>query len=119
MKIRTRPVPLAAQLIVVMGGLVLATATALSLVAYRAHVASLKAGARATVTAAVTHPDETITRVLVARRRSAEGLLASARALCGESADGTRVSWAEDCVRPLLEEFRITERAMWAELRDA
>jgi signal transduction histidine kinase len=119
MKIRTRAVPLAAQLIATMGGLVLATATALSLVAYRSSVESLRAGARATVSAAVTHPDEAITRVLLARRRNAEGLLASARALCGESAGGTRLSWAEDCVRPLLQEFRITEGAMRAELRDA
>src|SRR5688500_2497394 len=104
MKIWTRAVPLAAQLLVVMVGLVLATAAALSAVAHRAYLESLKESARATVSDAVTHRDQTITRVLAGRHRSAEGLLASARALCGESSGGIRLSWAEDCLRPLLEE---------------
>src|SRR6185503_7381673 len=107
MRLRPRAVPLAAELMVAMVGLVVATTFALTVVAHRSYLDSLDTAARAAVSAAVTHREQTITQLLEARRRSADGLLASAHTLCSEPLNRGRFAWAVDCVRPMIEEFRL------------
>ena len=46
-----------------------------------------------------------------------KGLLASALSLCGEPIGAERVAWATDCVEPMVQELRRSERATGMELR--
>jgi signal transduction histidine kinase/ActR/RegA family two-component response regulator len=102
--------------VLVLVGLVVATTVALTVVSYQSYLDSLETAARAAVDTAVDHREQTITGRVDARRRSAEGLLASATSLCGEPIDG-RYGWAVDCIRPLIAEFRVAEGASGAEIR--
>lgn len=116
MRLLPRSTSLAAELVIVLVTLVVSTTVALTVVAYRSSVENLEAAARAAIRAAVNDREQAITQVLTVRRRSAEGLLASARALCGEPIDGGRFGWALDCVRPMIEKFHTAGGASGSEL---
>jgi signal transduction histidine kinase len=111
-----RSISLAAELVIVLVSLIVATTVALTVVAYRSSVENLEAGARAAIRTAVNDREHAITQLLTARRRSAEGVLASARSLCGEPIDRDRFGWALDCVRPMIEEFHTAGGASGSEL---
>jgi signal transduction histidine kinase/CheY-like chemotaxis protein len=111
-----RSISLAAQLVLVLASLVVAATTVLTIVAYRSSVDNLEAGARSAIRAAVRDREQVIVQLLAARRRSAEGLLASARSLCSESISATRLGWSIDCMRPMIDEFRTAEHALRSEV---
>ena len=111
-----RSVSLATQLVLVLTGLVVATTVALTVVAYRSSVENLEAGARGAIRAAARDREQVIVQLLTARRRSAQGLLAGARSLCGEPIDGGRLGWSIDCLRPMVDEFRAAARASRSEV---
>ena len=117
MRIFPRSIPLAVQLLSVLVGLVLGTTLTLTVFAYRSSVDSLETSARTTVRAAASNRADAIGRLLALRRRNAEGLLASALSLCGEPIGAERVAWATDCVAPMVQELRRSERAIGMELR--
>ena len=106
-----RTFPLGVQLLAVLVAVVVATTLALTVTAYRASVTTLEATARASVRLAADTRDQTITSVVSSARQSLEGVLASARSLCGEELDRGRTAWAVECVSPLIHEFRATQRA--------
>ena len=117
MRIFPRSIPLAVQLVCVLVGLVLGTTLTLTVFAYRSSVGSLETSARTTVRTAAANRADTIARMLSLRRRNAEGLLASALSLCGEPIGDERVAWSTDCVEPMVQELRRSERATGMELR--
>ena len=119
MRIFPRSIPLAVQLLCVLVGLVLGTTLTLTVFAYRSSVDSLETSARTTVRAAASNRADAIARLLALRRRNAEGLLASALSLCGEPIGAERVAWATDCVAPMVQELRRSERAIGIELRSS
>jgi signal transduction histidine kinase len=112
-----RSIALVPQLVIVLVGLVGATTIGLTVVAYSSFVHSLEAAARETVRAAVTSRTQTITELLIARRRSVEGLLASADSLCSEPVDDGRLAWSVDCLRPMVEKFHVAEAASGTDVR--
>ena len=116
MRIFPRSIPLAVQLLCVLVGLVLGTTLTLTVFAYRSSVDSLEASARTSVRTAAANRADGITRMLALRRRNADGLLASALSLCGEPVGAERVAWATDCVQPMVQELRRSERATGMEL---
>jgi signal transduction histidine kinase len=101
----------------VLVGLVLGTTLTLTVVSYRSSVGSLEASARTSVRTAATSRADTIARMLALHRRNAEGLLGSALSLCGEPVNGDRVAFSTDCVQPMVQELRRSERATGVELR--
>jgi signal transduction histidine kinase/CheY-like chemotaxis protein len=111
-----RSIPLAVQLLCVLVGLVLGTTLTLTVFAYRSSVESLEASARTSVRTAAANRADGIARMLALRHRNADGLLASALSLCGEPVGAERVAWATDCVQPMLQELRRSERATGMEL---
>ena len=117
MRIFPRSIPLAIQLLFVLVGLVLGTTLTLTVFAYRSSVYSLETSARTTVRTAASNRADAIGRLLALRRRNAEGLLASALSLCGEPIGAERVAWATDCLAPMVQELRRSERAIGMELR--
>ena len=117
MRIFPRSIPLAVQLVCVLVGLVLGTTLTLTVFAYRSSVGSLESSARTTVRTAAANRADSIARMLSLRRRNAEGLLASALSLCGEPVGDERVAWSTDCVEPMVQELRRSERATGMELR--
>jgi signal transduction histidine kinase len=102
---------LAAQLLVIFVSLVAGSTIVLTLAAYRSSLASLEADAiRAARVAALSRDDE-MTRLFTTRLERAEGFLAGLESLCGETRiDGT-LSFADECVETMVQEFRTTERA--------
>jgi signal transduction histidine kinase/CheY-like chemotaxis protein len=116
-RIFPRSIPLAVQLLCVLVGLVLGTTLTLTVFAYRSSVDSLETSARTTVRAAASNRADAIARLLALRRRNAQGLLASALSLCGEPIGAERVAWATDCLAPMVQELRRSERAIGMELR--
>jgi signal transduction histidine kinase/CheY-like chemotaxis protein len=115
-RIFPRSIPLAVQLVCVLVGLVLGTTLTLTVFAYRSSIGSLETSARTTVRTAAANRADAIARLLALRRRNAEGLLASALSLCGEPVGTGRVAWATDCVQPMVQELRRSERATGLEL---
>ena len=59
---------------------------------------------------------ETLSQLFQLRQQRAEGVLASLEALCAEPLKSGRLAWAADCVRPVLDDFRRSERAIGAAL---
>jgi signal transduction histidine kinase/CheY-like chemotaxis protein len=116
LRIFPRAIPLAVQLMCVLVGLVLGTTLTLTVFAYRSSVGSLETSARTSARTAAMNRADGIARMLALRRRNAEGLLASALSLCGEQAGAERVAWATDCVRPMVQELRRSERALGMEV---
>ena len=117
MRIFPRSIPLAVQLVCVLVGLVLVTTLTLAVFAYRSSVDSLETSARTSVRTAATNRADGIARMLALRLRNAEGLLGSALSLCGEPIGAERVALSEDCVQPMVQELRRSERAIGMELR--
>jgi signal transduction histidine kinase/CheY-like chemotaxis protein len=116
-RIFPRAIPLAVQLLCVLVGLVLGTTLTLTVFAYRSSVDSLEASARTSVRTAATNRADGIARMLALRLRNAEGLLGSALSICGEPVGAERVALSEDCVQPMVQELRRSERAIGMELR--
>src|SRR5262245_57323752 len=106
-----RSLPLAVQLLIVMVTLVVSTTIALTFTAYESSVVTLETAARTAVRMAADTRDQMITSVVTARKRSLDGVMASARSLCGEELSRGRIAWAIDCVAPMVHEYRATQRA--------
>ena len=107
--ISLRPQLLAAFVIVVVG-----TTAGLTYDAYRTNLAKLEAEARKDAAAAANARAQALHRMLANRQRRAEGVLAGARALCGETSTPGRVGWAPDCMQPMINAFRAAEGAAGA-----
>lgn len=103
--------PLAVQLTLVLVGLVLATTLVLTVFAYRSIFTSLEADARRAVRAAAHTRAQLVTQVLSAHHERARALLVTAESACSERSPRGRLSWAPDCLSPMVRDFRAAERA--------
>jgi signal transduction histidine kinase len=109
-----RAVSLRAQLLAAFVIVIVGTTAGLTYDAYRTNVAKLEAEARNDAAAAANARAQALHRMLANRQRRAEGVLAGARALCGEASTPGRTAWAPDCMQPMLNAFRAAEGAAGA-----
>ena len=109
-----RAVSLRAQLLAAFVIVIVGTTAGLTYDAYRTNLARLEAEARKDAAAAAHARAQALHRMLANRQRRAEGVLAGARALCGEASTAGRVAWAPDCMQPMLNAFRAAESAAGA-----
>src|SRR5687767_3375641 len=89
-------------------------AAVLTTSAYTSLVANLKneAGRRASLETETRA--QTLSQLFQLRQRRAEAFLVTLQSFCAESPGRGRLSWAPDCVRPMLDDFRKSERAAGA-----
>jgi len=97
-------------------GLLFGLAVVLTNAAYTSLLASLEADASRHVTLAALTREQTLSQLFLLRQQRADGFLASVASLCTESAGSRRLAWVDECVRPMLDDFRTTERALGAAL---
>jgi signal transduction histidine kinase/CheY-like chemotaxis protein len=108
--------PLAAQMLVTLVGSIVATAAALTTVAYHTVAHDLEQEAMARVRIAAASRADALNRIVNAQRDRAERFLVTTGSLCGERRADGGIAWEDGCSRRALQEFRITERAHGAVL---
>jgi signal transduction histidine kinase/ActR/RegA family two-component response regulator len=106
-----RSFSLSAQLLLTFVVLVGASVIALTGVSYDGSVENLETMARRDAAAAARARADLVSQLLTLRQRRALGFLRSVDSLCNEVAGGKVFSWAEDCVRTMVRDFRTTEDA--------
>lgn len=107
-----RTLPLSIQLLLIFVGLLAGMAAVLTTAAHRSLLATLAADANRHVSLAARTREQTLSQLFQLRQQRAQGFLASLEALCAEPAGSGRLAWASDCVRPMLDDFRRSERAL-------
>jgi signal transduction histidine kinase/ActR/RegA family two-component response regulator len=114
----TRPaLPLSVQLLLTFVGLLMGITTVLTRAAYTSLHHNLDADARRMVTAATRTRDQSITQLFQLRQQRAEAFLVSVQSLCTESLGLDRLAWLQECVRPMVDDFRRGEGALSALLK--
>ena len=111
-----RAIPLSIQLLLTFVGLLVGMAAVLTGAAYTSLRASLETEAARHVSDATQLREERLTQLFERRQRRAEGFLRSVESLCSEPLDSGRLAWADECVRPMVDDFRKSERALGVEL---
>jgi signal transduction histidine kinase len=111
-----KTLPLWIQLLLIFVGLLAGMAAVLTTAADRSLLASLAADATRHVNLAAQTRQETVSQLFQLRQQRAEGVLGSLEALCAEPLPSGRLAWAAGCVRPILDDFRRSERAIGAVL---
>jgi signal transduction histidine kinase/ActR/RegA family two-component response regulator len=111
-----RALPLSIQLLLIFVGLLIGMAAVLTRAASSSLLANLEIDAARHVTSATRTREQTLTQLFQLRQQRAEGFLASLETFCGEPLAAGRVGWADECVAPLIDGFRRSERALGAQL---
>lgn len=106
--------PLSIQLLLTFVGLLIGMAAVLTTSAYTSLVANLKAEASRRVSLETETRAQTLSQLFQVRQQRAEAFLVTLQSFCAESPDRGRLAWAPDCVRPMLDDFRKSERAVGA-----
>jgi signal transduction histidine kinase/ActR/RegA family two-component response regulator len=109
-----RALPLSIQLLLTFVGLLIGMAAVLTTAAYTSLVANLRTDATRRVSLATQTRAQTLSQVFQLRQQRAEGFLTTLESFCAEPLDSGRLAWAEDCVRPMVDDFRKSERALGA-----
>ena len=109
-----RALPLSIQLLLAFVGLLIGMAAVLTTSAHTSLVASLETDARRRVALETEIRAQRISQLFQLRQDRSEAFLASLASFCAESPGRGRLAWPPDCVRPLLEDFRKSERALGA-----
>lgn len=112
----SRALPLSIQLLLIFVGLLLGMAAVLTTAAYTSLAANLETEAGRHVSLAARTREQTVSQLFQLRQQRAEGVLASLESLCAEPLDSGRLAWVDDCVRPMVDDFRRSERALGAQL---
>ena len=112
-----RAIPLSIQLLLTFVGLLIGMAAVLTGAAYTSLRANLETEASRHVAEATQLREERLTQLFERRQRRAEGFLRSLESLCAEPLDSGRLAWADECVRPIVDDFRKSERALGAVLK--
>ena len=107
-----RAVPLSIQLLLTFLGLLLGMAAVLTTSAYTSLAGNLREEAVRRVNLETYTRAQALARLFQQRQQHAESFLATLESFCAESPRPGRLSWAPDCVRPLLDDFRRSERAL-------
>jgi signal transduction histidine kinase/ActR/RegA family two-component response regulator len=114
----TRPaLPLSVQLLLTFVGLLMGITMVLTRAAYTSLHHNLDADARHTVAEATRTREQSITQLFQLRQQRAEAFLVSVQSLCTESLGLDRLAWLQECVRPMVDDFRRGERALSALLK--
>lgn len=116
MTIWPKSAPLAAQMMLTLVGSIVATAVALTTVAYQSVADDLDRQARARVRDAALSRGDVIGRMVEAQQDRAERFLSTTAQTCGELRPDGATAWETQCAGAALAEFRITERAAAAVL---
>lgn len=113
-RVAPKSVSLTAQLLVTVVGSIVATAAALTTVAYQTVHDNLDREARSRVRIASQSRAQAVSRLVAGQLQRAQRFISSTAALCGESKPTGGFAWEVDCTRSALQEFRITEHAAGA-----
>ncbi len=108
--------PLSAQLLLSFVGLLMGITVVLTRTAYTSLAHNLDADARRTVAAATRTREQSITQLFQLRQQRADAFLVSVQSLCTESLGLGRLAWLQECVRPMVDDFRKGEGALSATL---
>jgi len=108
-----RALPLSIQLLLVFLGLSIGMAAVLTRAAYTSLAANLQSEAVRQVSLETETRAQTLSQLFQFRQQHAENFLGSLASVCAERTAG-RLAWAPDCVGPMLENFRRSERALGA-----
>jgi signal transduction histidine kinase/ActR/RegA family two-component response regulator len=108
--------PLSVQLLLSFVGLLMGITVVLTRTAYTSLAHNLDDDARRTVAAATRTREQSITQLFQLRQQRAEAFLVSVQSLCTETLDLGRLAWLQDCVRPMVDDFRKGEGALSAML---
>jgi signal transduction histidine kinase/CheY-like chemotaxis protein len=109
-----RALPLSVQLLLSFVGLLIGMAAVLTTAANSSVVANLQADASRRVSLATQTREQSLSQLFQLRQQRAEGFLGSLESFCAETLGTGRLAWAEDCVRPMVDDFRKSERALGA-----
>lgn len=109
-----RAVPLSIQLLLTFVSLLIGMAAVLTTSAYTSLVANLKAEAARRVSLETETRAQALSQLFQLRQQRAEAFLVTLQSFCAESPGRGRLAWAPDCVRPMLDDFRKSERAVGA-----
>ena len=116
---RMRPaLPLSLQLLLTFVSLLVGMAAVLTNAAQSSLQQTLEEDARSSVGIATRMREQAITRLFQLRQQSADTFLVSIPTACGEILDSGRVLWIPECIGPMLNEFRLGERAVAAQFND-
>src|SRR5262245_1019917 len=107
-------ISLKTQLLCTIVGVIVATAVALTTLAYRAQVESLERDARRAVRVAAQSRADAIARLIDSQQQRAQRFLIAAASLCGEQSPAGGTAWELGCARRALRELRVAERAAGA-----
>ena len=113
-----RALPLSVQLLLTFVGLLMGMTAVQTTAAYTSLAYNLDAEARRNVALATRTREQTLTQLFHLRQQRAQGFLASLESLCAEPLESGRLAWVPDCVRPMVDDFRKSERAVGALLTD-
>jgi signal transduction histidine kinase/CheY-like chemotaxis protein len=111
-----RAVPLSVQLLLSFVGLLIALAVVLMTAASTSLVANLQADANRRVSLATRTREQALSQLFQLRQQRAEGFLVSLESFCAEKLPSGRLAWADDCVRPMVDDYRKSEDALGAVL---
>ena len=107
-------VPLSVQLALTFVGLLAGVTAVLTTVAYTTLRTNLETEAQRNVASLTRTREQALAQLFRLRQQRAEGFLASIESVCGEPLDSGRWGWVDDCVRPMVDDFRKVERASGA-----
>jgi len=109
-----RALPLSIQLLLTFVGLLIGMAAVLTRSAYTSLAANLKTEASRRVSLETETRTQTLSQVFQLRQQRAEDFLVTLESFCAERLPSGRLAWAPDCVRPMLDDFRKSERSLGA-----
>jgi signal transduction histidine kinase len=77
-------------------------------------VANLQTDASRRVSLATQTREQALSQLFQLRQKRAEGFLVSLQSFCAERLPSGRLAWPEECVRPMVDDFRKSEGALGA-----
>jgi signal transduction histidine kinase/ActR/RegA family two-component response regulator len=109
--------PLSVQLLLTFVGLLTGITLVLTTAAYTSLLHNLEDDARRTVSEATRAREQSLSQLFQLRQQRAQAFLVTVQSLCTEavgSAGAVRLAWLEECVRPMVDDFRKAEGALSA-----
>ena len=109
-----RALPLSIQLLLTFVGLLIGMAVVLTTSSYTSLVANLKTEASRRVSLETETRVQALSQLFQLRQQRAEDFLVTLESFCAERTVSGRLAWAPDCIRPMLDDFRKSERSLGA-----
>ena len=106
-----RAIPLSVQLLLTFVGLLVGMAAVLTGAAYSSLRRNVESEASRHVAEVTRTREERVRQLFERRQRLADGFLRSLESLCAEPIDARRLGWVFECIRPMADDFRRSQRA--------